>query len=43
MKRFFHWLMEQLAWIASANVLDAINSGATYEEVCNIVKEEAEK
>lgn len=41
--RFWKWLKEQMAWFASARVREAINNGATYEEVCKIVKEEAEK
>ena len=41
--RLWKWLKEQMAWFASARVREAINNGATYEEVCKIVKEEAEK
>jgi hypothetical protein len=44
MKKFFKKLIakirEWFVWLTSKRVLDAINNGATYEEVCNIVKEE---
>ena len=33
-------IREWFVWLTSKRVLDAINNGATYEEVCNIVKEE---
>lgn len=43
MKRVFKWFKKQLAWVTSRQVLNAINNGSTYEEVCDIAKEEAKK
>lgn len=40
MKKLFSKTREWFVWFTSKRVLDAINSNATYEEVCNIVKEE---
>lgn len=40
MKKFFKKIREWFVWLTSKRVLDAINSNATYEDVCNIVKEE---
>lgn len=44
MKKFFKKLITEIrewfVWLTSKRVFDAINNGATYEEVCNIVKEE---
>ena len=35
------WIKKQIAWFFSKNVLDAINNGATYDEVEAIAEEEA--
>ena len=40
MKKIFRKIREWFVWLTSKRVFDAINSNATYEEVCNIVKEE---
>ena len=40
MKRLFGKIKEWFIWLTSKKVGDAINNGATYEEVCEIVKEE---
>ena len=36
------WIKKQIAWFFGKNVLDAINNGATYDEVEAIVDKEAE-
>lgn len=40
MKKIFRKIREWFVWLTSKRVLDAINSTATYDEVCNIVEEE---
>jgi hypothetical protein len=40
MKKLMHKIKEWWVWFTSKRVKDAINSNATYEDVCNIVKEE---
>lgn len=42
-KRFFWKFHELIVWYSSRRVLDAINNGATYEEVEKIVKEEVNR
>ena len=39
-KKIINKIKEEITWFMSPKVLDAINSGATYEEVEKIVKEE---
>ena len=41
MKKIFRKLKEWFIWLTSKKVGQAINDGATYEEVCKIVAEEA--
>jgi hypothetical protein len=41
MKKLFKKVIEWITWLFSRNVLDAINNGATYEEVEQIVDKEA--
>ena len=43
MKKFFRWIKREIVWLCSKKVLDAINNGATYEEVKAIVEEEVNK
>lgn len=43
MKKFFSKIKEWFIWITSKKVGQAINEGASYEEVCEIVKEELAK
>ena len=43
MKKFFKKVKEWFVWFTSKRVLDAINNGATYDEVCKIVEEEMSK
>ena len=43
MKKFFRWLKEWFIWLTSKRVEEAINNGASYEEVCKIVEEEMNK
>ena len=40
MKTIINKLTEIFNWLASDKVLDAINDGKTYEEVCAIAKGE---
>ena len=40
MKKFFRIIKEWFIWLTSKKVGQAINDGATYEEVCKIVQEE---
>ena len=40
--RIIRKITEAITWLFSRNVLDAINNGATYEEVKKIVKDEVE-
>lgn len=42
-KRIIIWFKREFVWLTSQKVLDAINSGATYEEVQKIVEEEVNK
>lgn len=39
----FKKIKELWIWLTSKKVGQAINDGATYEEVCNIVQEEMKK
>jgi hypothetical protein len=39
-KKIINKIKEEITWFTSKKVQDAINSGATYEEVKAIVKEE---
>lgn len=39
----FKKIKEFWIWLTSKRVGQAINDGATYEEVCNIVQEEMKK
>ena len=39
-KKIINKIKEQITWFMSPNVLEAINNGATYEEVEEIVKQE---
>ena len=39
----FKKIKELFIWLFSKRVGQAINDGATYEEVCNIVQEEMSK
>ncbi len=39
----FKKIKEMFIWLFSKKVGQAINNGATYEEVCNIVQEEMKK
>lgn len=39
----FKKIKEFWIWLTSKKVGQAINRGATYEEVCNIVQEEMQK
>lgn len=43
MKKLFTKIREWIVWVTSKRVLEGINNGATYDEVCNIVKEEMSK
>ena len=42
-KKIKRWFDKQIIWFFNRRVLDAIDSGATYEEVCKIVEEEMNK
>jgi hypothetical protein len=39
-KKIINKIKEEITWFTSQKVIDAINSGATYEEVEEIVKQE---
>ena len=39
-KKIINKIKEEITWFMSPKVLDAINNGATYEEVEEIVKQE---
>lgn len=39
--KIFKMISRAITWLFSRNVLDAINNGATYEEVEQIVDKEA--
>lgn len=43
MKKFFKNVKEWFVWLSSKRVGQAINDGASYEEVCKIVEEEMER
>ncbi len=43
MKKFFRKIKEWWIWITSRRVGQAINDGASWEEVCRIVEEEMSK
>lgn len=43
LKKLKNWFNRQIAWLLSKRVQDAINSGASYDEVVQIVKEEADR
>ena len=43
MKRFINWIKTQITWFMSRDVLNAINSGASYEEVVAVVNAEVER
>jgi len=40
MKKLIRKIKEWFVWLTSRKVIDAINNGATYEEVEEIVKQE---
>ena len=40
MKKFANKIKEWFIWLSSKRVGEAINDGASYEEVCKIVQEE---
>lgn len=42
-KKILKWFKREFVWMTSKNVLDAINRGATYEEIEAIVEEEVNK
>lgn len=41
MKKLWQKIKEWFVWLTSKRVMESINSGATYEEVCEVVKEES--
>lgn len=43
LKKFFGKIKEWFIWLFSKRVEEAINNGATYDEVCAIVREEVAK
>jgi hypothetical protein len=43
MKKFFRKIKEWWIWLTSRKVGQAINDGASWEEVCRIVEEEMRK
>lgn len=43
MKKLIRKIKEWFVWLTSRKVMDAINNGATYEEVEEIVKQEVHK
>lgn len=43
MKKMFKKIKEWWIWITSKKVLDAINDGATYDEVLGIIRVEVKK
>lgn len=43
MKKLFTKVIEWITWLFSASVREAINNGATYEEVKAIVESEVRK
>ncbi len=40
MNKLWQKIKEWFVWLTSKRVMEAINSGATYEEVCEVVKED---
>ena len=40
MKKLWQKIKEWFVWLTSKRVMEAINSGATYEEICEVVKED---
>jgi hypothetical protein len=42
-KKIIRGIKRELIWLGSKKVLDAINSGATYEEVKMLVEEEVDR
>ena len=42
MKKLWRSIKEWFVWLTSKRVMEAINSGATYEEVCEVVRKEME-
>lgn len=42
-KKICRWFKKEFVWMTSKKVLDAINSGASYEEVEAIVEEEMKR
>lgn len=42
-KKIIGWFNRQIVWFCNRRVLDAINNGATYEEICKIVEEEVNR
>lgn len=40
MKKLWQMIKEWFTWLTSKRVMEAINGGATYEEVCEVVKED---
>ena len=42
-KKIIRWIKEWWVWLFNRRVGQAINSDATYEEVCAIVEEEINK
>ena len=43
MKKMIQKIKELITWFMSKDVLEAINNGATYEEVEQIVQEEVQR
>lgn len=43
LKKICRWFKKEFIWMTSEKVLDAINSGASYEEVEAIVEEEMKR
>lgn len=43
MKKFIRKIKELFVWFTSKRIGQAINDGATYEEVCKILEEEMRK
>jgi hypothetical protein len=42
-RKFFRGIKEWWVWLTSRRVEEAINEGASYDEVCKIVEEELTK
>lgn len=43
MKKLFKKVIEWITWLFSADVREAINNGATYEEIAEIVESEVSR